>query len=202
MSWIFETGSLETPYHQWKSHLGGDRLGKQDYTARAEVATVYKQGGRLLEPEEIPTHVNFENKKPAVRPVNQVENGALVVSEEFRAVLEKFDPGAHQFCPLQLSFKKVPQNEKRYLSNPHILAEALDWEQSATKEVKGFDKKVRTRVNIRKKKVALLQAPGEGGRPHLFRLQGSPGLIAFSDSLQQALQEQKLLRSVPVFQAN
>ena len=201
MAWIFEGGSLDTPYHQWKTQLLQDELDHEDYDAKAAVAGVYKSGGRLLLSHEVPKLLKFEKPKPAVRSINQVENGAIVVDEVFKTVVEGLDPGVHQFIPLEVHYTKTPFEGLRYIWNIHVHCDELDWEQSTTKEETGFDRKKRVKLVVQKKNVVLKNEPGEN-TPHAFRLTGSPQVIAFSDQLKEALDFKKLLKSAPIFQAN
>lgn len=201
MAWIFDGGSLKATYHQWKTQLLGYEIEEKDYAALAAVSDVYHKGGRLLLEHEFPKLLKFESSKPAIRPLNQVSNGALAVSEPFKTMVENFDPGVHQFVPLDVQYGKRAVEEKRYIWNIHTYQDELDWERSTTKETRGYDKIVRKKVVLRKQNVVLKSEPGEG-KPHVFRLVGEPRIIAISDILKEALDKEKLLKTAPIFRAN
>lgn len=71
-----------------------------DIDHRVEIAGIFKNGGRLLRPEEAPQHLMLNRPARSLRDVFQTENGAMVASQRLRDLVEELDPGCHQFLPI------------------------------------------------------------------------------------------------------
>lgn len=89
----------------------GDMVGFRDRITdlhrRAEITGVFKDGNRLLAPDELPEGVVMRIRHPRLPDGFMTDGGLQVVSNAARQTVEELEPGRHQFFPLALRWRKV-----------------------------------------------------------------------------------------------
>ncbi|MBL0375290.1 hypothetical protein JJB09_25065 [Rhizobium sp. KVB221] len=99
-----------------------------DIHARAKVAGVFKNGERLLKSEEAPEHLVLDKPRARLRDIFKTHNGALVVSEKLRALMEEMDPDLHQFMPVSIDNRVEPG--RWFILNVHAKQDSVIDDQS------------------------------------------------------------------------
>lgn len=84
------------------SEMGGD------------LSDIYKKGTRLLTPDEVPPRLTLEKRRKSIPGGFQTANGLIIVNGQVHDILERLDPGVHQFLPVELCFKNGDRPEGQY----------------------------------------------------------------------------------------
>jgi len=197
--WCVETTAVNGPFPK-SSRLRGFGVPEDDYDRLAEISGVYKDGGRELEQVELATELELFSiaSADAIPGMFKADSGALVITETVRETIERLDPGAHQISPLQATNRGEPiaGAECFQLNVWRRLPTVID-EGSAVVERKGFDGKVRRRLELVERRVRASAAAGDG--LHLWRDSSYPQALFMADALAEPLRDAGLLRVVPMF---
>ncbi|WP_146681533.1 imm11 family protein [Thioclava sp. F28-4] len=107
MTHIYSSGPngivIPTEAPEWKAnypYLG--EAGKKTL----EIVQAFREGRRKMLPEEIPKNLIADKPRKNWPDIFITTNGLLVVREPVREVLERLDPGIHQFFPFDLKTKR------------------------------------------------------------------------------------------------
>ncbi|SDA87642.1 hypothetical protein SAMN03159448_03998 [Sinorhizobium sp. NFACC03] len=88
----------------------------------------YSYYGRPFESEYIPTKIELDGPK---RPIPDVYSAfGLLVSEKFKGIVEKFEPNAHQFFPIELVWKDGGHAADRFWFVPCARLDTVDREKT------------------------------------------------------------------------
>jgi hypothetical protein len=166
-----------------------------DLHARVEVARVFKDGIRLLKPEETPEHMVLNKPKARLRDIFMTENGALIISEKLRALIEEMDPGMHQFMPI--SIDNLAELECWFILNVHARQDSVIDDQSDVRPNSG------SRDSNKIMYFEYFPAPKKGhisatidttalGGLHVWRERRYPGSLLVSDAFQGELKKRKI----------
>lgn len=118
---VYALGSLPTLGHYSNQEtLDGDvfKIEVADKTADAgfdaNTAATYpaRQGCPILT-QNVSTKIEWQESSPV--PDIETVHGALVVSEKFRQIVERFEPGIHQFLPVNYLDRQGMVLVKRYV---------------------------------------------------------------------------------------
>ena len=73
--------------------------------------------GRAVKPEFVPTKVQWGGPKRARVPETLQGRGMMLVNARFKDIIERFEPGLHQFLPLTLLWKDGTVAQDMYFFN-------------------------------------------------------------------------------------
>lgn len=71
--------------------------------------------GRAVKTDRIPTALVIGGRKRKLRDYLSTIGGVAAVTDEFKAIVEELEPGAHQFLPVDLLWSDGSLAAKRYL---------------------------------------------------------------------------------------
>jgi hypothetical protein len=71
--------------------------------------------GRAVKTDRIPTALVIGGRKRKLRDYLRTIGGVAAVTDQFKAIVEELEPGAHQFIPVDLLWKDGTLAAKRYL---------------------------------------------------------------------------------------
>ena len=96
---------------------------------------ILRDGVKIEFPDLMPTHANAKHPKTARKrnpSVTKLSGGIWGISDEVKEIVERFEPGVHQFFPLDITYPDGTNPPFRYnIMNIHRRVEALDFERSA-----------------------------------------------------------------------
>jgi len=164
-----------------------------DLDHRVEIAGIFKAGDRLLLPEETPQHLVLDRPGKHPRDIFQTHNGAMVVSQALRGLMEEMDPECHQFMPLTID--NLSDGKNWFILNVHakqdsIVDEESDVEQrfeSTGKEMMGIPsfgyETIPLKLTFRKSEMRDL---------NLWRERRYKGYLFCSDKFEEKIRNEKL----------
>jgi len=141
---VYALGSLPTLGHYSNQDtLDGDvfKIEVADKTADAgfdanTAATYPARQGRPILPEHVFTRVEWQESGPV--PDVETVRGMLVVSDRFREIVEKFEPGVHQFLPVDYVDGHGAGLAKRYVFVACNRIDSIDRAQTTMVLFKGL----------------------------------------------------------------
>lgn len=202
MALVIVTTELDPKFFKLGEFFGY-QIDRKDYKAKVAVADIYKYGGRELKAEELAQSLELFKIKSEIKVPDlfATENGALVVSQPMKEMIESADPNIHQFNQIKLTNNSKPLSEKSwYILNVWQRFNSIDKEESATKETKGFDGKVRTKIVLRKKKISLLKDLSVNF--NIWRDEEFPEIMFVKDALADSMNKQAFLKFATKFQTS
>lgn len=199
MPLVINTTEVNGPFNQAGTLLGY-QFAKDDYDTGCAVADIYKTGGRLIEAKEQANELQMYKKRDFTKLPGffTTENGALIIHADVFQAIQVRDQDAHQALPLTLTYLgEAIEPNPWYLLNVWRRVDAIDQSRSAIREVKGFDRKVRRKLDFHQEQVVMNAGANEG--LHLWRDAQFPSALMLSDELADELEGQKLLKAVSRF---
>lgn len=85
-----------------------------DLSTRAKISSVFKNGTRELEVQEVPAKLVLGKKRKALGGVFITRNGLFIINGQVRDILEGLDPNVHQFFPIEVVYKGGSKPEGDY----------------------------------------------------------------------------------------
>lgn len=76
-----------------------------DIHRQAAIARVFDHGGELLAPWEVPDHLAIWSRTGKLPVFFTTGSHGVVISGELADIIERFDPGQHQFFPLRVTWR-------------------------------------------------------------------------------------------------
>ena len=73
--------------------------------------------GRAIKPDHLPTRVQWDGPKRSGVPETLRGRQMMLVNDRFKDVIERFEPGIHQFFPLDLVWKDKTLAQKMHMFN-------------------------------------------------------------------------------------
>lgn len=201
MPWIINTQEINLPYNQ-PGRLTGYGIAADQYDAFVAIADVYKTGGRQLGERECPQILElFDVKDIAQIPgFFSTENGAMIITEATKRIIERHDAEQHQLIPLNLILADQVQAEKTvYLLNVYQHLPSIDPTSPSIKIVKGFDRKERQKLDLTQERVTLRK--DLNSEVNVWRDATFPAALVLSNELYTALSNQLLLSAATTFAA-
>jgi len=107
---------------------------------RSEVSSVFMGGKRMLSPTEVPEILRLSNRYEKIPDIFRTQNGAQVVSQNMRTLIEACDPGQHQFFPIRID--NIDEPALYFILNVTVTQDSIVDEQSnvASAQIKNFDR--------------------------------------------------------------
>jgi hypothetical protein len=121
----------ETGYHVNREPLDGDprQIEYVDTTLDKGTNPTFEPGrlyaGRKVKPDHVPTKAVWGNKK--VKPYDVfVLQGLILVSDTVKDIVEHFEPGIHQFYPIEMVYKDGSHARQMYFFNICARLDTMD----------------------------------------------------------------------------
>lgn len=164
---------------------------------RAEVAGVFDDGTRLLRADEIPAHLLLDRPVKSFRDIFRSHGGILIVSPALHDLLQRLDPGVHQFSPIGLDH--LPAAEPRYVLNVHFKQDSIIDEKSSVRRNAGMpDNRNVMYVNFRPEGINLSIDKNKLVSVNLWRERRYPRSLLLSERFRKEILGKKL-KFFPVF---
>ena len=185
MAWL-----LELVYQAWSTPEF--EFDEKHQFAEPGVEPFGFSSGFWFNPNNMPTsaHQTRNKRVPDVFPMP----GCNAVSQRFKDLVDEFEPGVHQFLPLNLRRESgSPIEENYYVFNCMISIDAILQKESGLSW--GVVEKLNLPfISIRKDKPIVMSSPAIEGR-HLWKglyLQPTGSGVFCSDAFERALKNQKI----------
>ncbi len=88
--------------------------------------------GRPVKPDHVPTRVKWSSKKHPPYDVFMLR-GLILVSDDFKEIIERHEPDVHQFFPVQAIYKDGSKAGQMYFFNICNRLDTMDRERATTK---------------------------------------------------------------------
>ncbi len=194
MPYVFDM-SLVGPISQIGRLQGfDDRI--SDLQRRADISGVFKDGSRLLAPDELPEGVVLE-RRTRLPDGFRTDGGLHVFSDAARQAVEALEPGRHQFFPLSLHWRNGERPENTWWGlNVTQKRDSVVQEGSAVRRRYRDDEPVRAGVRqdvlqmLDRKQIIL--DPARISDAHLWREERFTSELFCSDALRDAFKAQGL----------
>jgi hypothetical protein len=158
---------------------------------RAEVAQVFDDGTRLLQADEIPTHLLLDRPAKRFRDIFQSQDGILVISPALHDLLQQLDPGVHQFSPISLDH--IPAAGPRFALNVHFKQDSIVDAKSSVRRNAGMpDNRNVMYINFRPEGVDLVVDSSRLASVNLWRERRYPSSLLLSDRLHSEIVNRQL----------
>ncbi|WP_305986462.1 imm11 family protein [Roseibium sp. MMSF_3544] len=93
--------------------------------------------GREVKPEHIPTKMMWSSKKH--RPYDVfMQRGLILVSQEFKDIVEKLEPSTHQFFPIEVVYKDGSHARPMYFFNVCVRLDTMNRAHATAKMLHGI----------------------------------------------------------------
>ncbi|MBB1247911.1 hypothetical protein H2O14_03305 [Rhizobium sp. G21] len=147
-----------------------------------------------MKQEETPEHLVLSKPRARLREIFTTHNGALIISEKLRALMEEMDPGVHQFMPISIDNHAEPG--RWFILNIHAKQNSVVDDQSDVRQSSGSPKNheimffryfpaYKGHIN------ATIDTSSLGGL-HVWRERRYPGSLLVSDTFQAELKKRKI----------
>ncbi|WP_247076746.1 DUF1629 domain-containing protein [Pseudohalocynthiibacter sp. F2068] len=161
-----------------------------DLHTRSVLSGVYRYGKRTLTSDEVPREVVLHKKRKSMPDCFLTTGSLALVTSKVREILEQFDPGLHQFFPIDVRFKSSTQPEGEYFAmNVTRMQDSIVDDVSSVAPFHGHvSEKMHIhhfRKNATVRKFALSGA-------NLWREKRYPASFMMSDAFFEALKAQKI----------
>ncbi len=158
-----------------------------DLHRRADITGVFKDGGRLLAPDELPQGVVLE-RRTRLPDGFLTQDGLHVVSDAARQAVEALEPERHQFFPFTLHWRNGERPEGTWWGlNVTQKRDSVVEEGSAVRRMFSDPRKLHV---LDRKQVVL--DPARIGDVHLWREERFMLELFCSDALRDAFKAQGL----------
>ncbi|WP_208347473.1 imm11 family protein [Pseudaestuariivita rosea] len=186
MTYVFDL-QIVGPTMQIGDFVGFEDV-QPDLSVRANLSKVYRYGGRKLEPNEVPSVLKLE-KNPQNLPASFMTADSLyIVQKPFRDLIEKLDPGLHQFFPIEVRLRnETPHDPSCYAINVTETRDSILDEQSSVEKFVTNPNNTDKHIIYYKKDVTV--DPIKLTDIHLWREARYPWSLLMSDELRDALKE-------------
>ena len=122
----------------------------ENLTKAAEIAGIFKDGKRRLTLDEVPPDVLLTGAGKKLADTFTVLNGARIINEKIRAILEEKEPEVHQIVPIDLTFLdgRQPEMQHYFLNVTQYLDTVIDELSSVEMQVQEFAPPSRNRMTM------------------------------------------------------
>ncbi|WP_150526947.1 imm11 family protein, partial [Roseibium sediminis] len=140
---------VEAPYTVSLKLLDGDvdKIEYVDTTVDKGHSPLFKPGqlnaGRAIKPDHVPTRAQWESKRYPPPDV-LFKYDMYLVSNAFKDILERHEPGVHQFFPVDVVYKDDSLARQMYFFNICSRLDGMDRERATAQLVKGIAFDLRT----------------------------------------------------------
>jgi hypothetical protein len=149
---------------------------------RSDVVRAFKDGTRLLRPDEMPTRLLLDRPTKNFRDIFRSQDGILIVSPELHDLLEQIDPTVHQFSSIVL--EHMPMAGLRYCLNVHAKHDSIIDEKSNVRRNAGMpDNNNVMHVNFVPEGADITIDSSQLASTNLWRERRYPGSLLVSDKL-------------------
>lgn len=96
-------------YPDWKAEFTGK--GEEGNKRLLDILNAWGHGSRPALPEEVPKNLVLDKPIKSLPEAFWSTDGLLVVREPVRAIIDRLDPGLHQFFPIRIRTKRGVETE-------------------------------------------------------------------------------------------
>jgi hypothetical protein len=89
--------------------------------------------GRRIKPDSVPAKFLWEGPRNRKLPDAKFSRGMLLVSDRLKNIIEEFEPGRHQFFPIDVLFKSGELAKKMHFLNICTRLDSVDRELTTSK---------------------------------------------------------------------
>jgi len=178
-------------------HIVGDLVGWEEKLTSGrepyDLNKAFSNGSLWLDEKVMPDRLVIDKRRKWKPDGFRSQDSILVASSQAREIIESFDPGVHQFFPLEVTWRNgEPIGGEWFSFNAYARQDSIVIEQSTLRQCGGPAKKNFPAIPItyRKKDVALIEA--RLGSLNLWRELNVDHSLLNSDALHDAFRAEGL----------
>ena len=182
MTYVVEIPTMEP--HAQSGRIPGWEQKVPDPQARAEISSVFREGGRLLCQQEVPDVLELLDNPRPIPNAFVTYAGMMIVGEVVRNIIEYLEKGLHQFFPIEVHTKDNGVVQGRFfVFNVYTCQSSIvDQESDVTPHFMCKSSHEIMYINYSKKKISVKKS--SLSNVNIWRENRYPGALLISDMLE------------------